>query len=814
MSWQDKLRNPDCELCPLHESAEWVCLMGTGSKKSKVMVIGEAPGHREDEEHAAFVGPSGQLLRDTLEAVGIPAKDCYISNVNKCRPPDNRAPTRTEAKICSAAYLDPELEAVDPDFVLLLGNAPLQALVGRSGITKYRGQVFGEEPLLFPTFHPAYVLRSPQHAPTFRSDLERFARMVRGQASKAEATSVRMVQGVSGLKWLRRQLQQAEVISYDIETWTDPVASKHKEKNLQEWHGEHSKICSISFSWEVGQAVVVPLHHQDSPWRNPDAVLRALKPGLERRDAKYVAHNGKFDCRWLAAKGIFVPQTFDTMLAAHLLNENRSKGLKPLSQILLGVDAYDLDVDLSDAYHSDLRKLCLYNGKDTDYTLRLYNIFREELKSQPRLGRIMARLMMPASNLLTEVEMGGMYLDQANLEKQFEALETAKLVLDKKMRKRVKAHKRAAINFNSYPQVGEWLFKDLGLNPLKLTGTGNPSTDESVLLQLEAQGSKEAKLLLKHRGLVKNLGYLKGWRERTDARSRVHTTYKLFGTVTGRLSSEKPNLQQVPREGPMRTCYGAPPGYVFLESDYSQVELRVAAMLAHEDTLLRIFATGGDPHLTTAANISGLTPQQVLESDASGETEHRKKAKPVNFGFLYGMGEAKFIEYARDNYGVVVTEEEAHEYRERYFRLYPKLIQWHNRQRRLVQQYGQVHSPIGRVRHLPDVRSGDYKVVAEAERQAINSPVQSFASDLMLLSAVRLRSRLRPAEARMVGTVHDALLFEIRESAVEKYAGLIRTVMEGMSVVEKVFGARMTIPIVVEIKVGTHWGAGKVYEAA
>lgn len=797
MSWQDKIRNSSCTLCPLHESADHVCLMGTGSKKSKVMILGEAPGFREDEEHAAFVGPSGQLLREELSKVGLDPKECYISNVVKCRPPENRTPNKTESKTCAGTYLVQELEKVDPDFVLILGNSPLQALVGRSGITKYRGQTYGEEPLLFPTFHPAYVLRSPQHLPTFKSDLARFARMVAGESSKAEPTKVRIVRSVAGLKRLIEELSHADVISYDIET-----------TGLEEWRPD-AKIVSISFTTEPGRATVVPLHHATQTWKDPDKVLRALKTSLERPDAKYIAQNGKFDCRWLASNGIFVRQTFDTMLAAHVLDENRAKGLKPLSQILLGVDAYDVGVDTTDCFNQDLRKLCIYNGKDTDYTFRLYDLFKSQLKEQPRLARIFARLMMPASNVLTQVESWGMHVDQVRLNAQFDATEAERIRVDAKMRKCVPKHKRQAINFNSPQQVGEWLFKDLGLPVLGLTATGNPGTAESILLQLRDR-HKAVAWLLELRGLVKNLGYLKSWMEKTDERSRIHTNYKLFGTVTGRLSSEKPNLQQVPREGTMRTCFGVPEGYSFLEADYSQVELRIAAMLAHESTLLRIFATGGDPHLTTAAEISGLTPQQVLESDAAGGTEHRKKAKPVNFGFLYGMGEPKFIIYARDNYGVVVSEAEAHEYRERYFRLYPNLLKWHDRQRRLVRRYGQVHSAIGRVRHLPDIYSADRQVAAEAERQAINSPVQSLASDLMLMSAIRLSKILPGSKAKIVMSVHDALGFQVRDDYVEEAVPIIRSTMEDMTPMRRLFGARINVPIVVEIKVGTHWGAGKV----
>jgi uracil-DNA glycosylase family 4 len=779
--------------------------MGTGSRKAKVMILGEAPGYREDEEHTAFVGASGQLLREELARAGIDTRDCYISNVAKCRPPENRTPTVTEIKTCAGQYLVQELEAVDPDFVLLLGNSPLKALTGKSGITKHRGECIGEHPTFFPAFHPAYVLRQPQHTELFRSDMARFSRLIRGEPSSATKTKVRIVKSVSGLRRLREEVMAAPVISFDLETWQE---APMKKEGSMEW-ADDSVICTCSFTIEAGRSTVVPLWHVTEPWKDPLKVLRFLKPLLERKDAKYVAHNGKFDCRWLARWGIYVPQTFDTMLAAHILDENRAKGLKPLSQVLLGADAYNAGVDVANAYNEDLRKLCIYNGKDTDYTFRLYHIFRQQLVDQPRLARIFARLMMPASNLLTQVERGGMYASQEKLVEQLSVLEAEHARLRKRMCKYVPKHKRLAINFNSYPQVGEWLFGDLKLNPLKLTDGGANSTDEDTLLQLQ-NDHPAVPFLLKNRGVVKNLGYLRSWDRKRDERSRIHTNYKLFGAVTGRLSSEKPNLQQVPREGTMRTVFGAAPGYVFMEADYSQIELRVAAMLAGEPTLLRIFATGGDPHLTTASKVSGLTPEQVKKSDASGKTEYRKKAKPVNFGFLYGMGEQKFIDYARNNYGTLVTPEQAYAYRKAYFELYPKLLPWHDRQRRLVHRYQRVHSPIGRVRHLPDVLSGDRQVVAEAERQAINSPVQSFASDLMLLSMVQLSSLLRSGEARIVGTVHDAILFEVREDCVAKVAKVVKATMEDMRPVRKLFGARVTVPIEVEIKVGQWWGAGKV----
>jgi DNA polymerase-1 len=319
------------------------------------------------------------------------------------------------------------------------------------------------------------------------------------------------------------------------------------------------------------------------------------------------------------------------------------------------------------------------------------------------------------------------------------------------------------------------------------------------MLQLASE-HVACKALLKYRKWSKYLStYLLPMKYmHRDKRSRIHPTFKLFGTVTGRLSCEKPNLQNVPRDSGIRSLIGAPDGWTLIEADYSQIELRVAAMLANETRMLRAFHEGRDVHMETAIDIL-QKPEDAIEK------EERKLAKAVNFGFLYGMGWEKFISYARDNYEVEVTEAEAKAYRAGFFRKWPRLVPWHERQRRLVNRYGRVQSPIGRVRHLQDVFSGDREVRAEAERQAINSPVQSFASDLMLMSAVRLDGRLDPRVALIVGSIHDALLFQARLEQAARIASIIEHEMLNPPL-KRWFGAELTVPIEVEIKEGKYWG--------
>jgi DNA polymerase I-like protein with 3'-5' exonuclease and polymerase domains len=315
-------------------------------------------------------------------------------------------------------------------------------------------------------------------------------------------------------------------------------------------------------------------------------------------------------------------------------------------------------------------------------------------------------------------------------------------------------------------------------------------------------------------------GFLDAYDELLTDEDRIHTTFKLTGTVTGRLSSGKEdaekitagnpsrgvNLQQVPRDPFIRGLFGAPPGYLFVEADFSQVELRVVGFLSRDKVMMRLYQTGQDIHLATASNVLGIPKSQVTKDD-------RKKAKAVNFGFVYGMGWRKFIYTAFTKYDLRFTADEAKAVRKAFFDQFRGLLPWHARQRRLAHQYGRVMSPIGRVRRLPDIYSEDQQVQGEAERQAINSPVQSFASDMTMLSMVELQRIFTSGGmgAEVIGTVHDALLFQVPKSEVRATLPVIKGTMEDLPLEER-FEVTLDIPIVADLKVGTHWGTARELE--
>lgn len=805
----DKLANHDCTRCELHETTERVCVMGRGSKKSKILIIGEAPGANEERTGKVFSGAAGKLLDTYLRQAGLEERRPYITNVVKCRPEGNRSPTANEWESCRR-YLRREIKSLDPTGVLLLGSVALRACWGAGAIGKNRGVPLSDTRLtselgldgrhLMATWHPAYILRNPGQSSVLAEDVARFRRLIDGKL-KAKDVRVKMVTTESALKKVCAYLAKQPILSYDVENrgvpWDD-----------DKWW----KILCLGISADGETAFVIPLYHPDSPFRKRwKRLLRDhVKPLLERGGTTLVAQNGKHDNVQLAGASVFPQHTFDLMLAAHLLDENRPKNLGFLSQTLLGADTWkgSLELKPEKIMAQDYRTLCRANGYDTAYTRQIYDPLRAELKGQPRLARLFVHLMMPASHMIQQVEYSGVYINPKRLMRRVEKCQTMIDEQKEVLYEHLPKNLRADFNFNSTQQLGRWLFGrkskgGLGLSPLELTKGGAPSTREAVLLHYRDHPAIAA--LIRYRTLqLKWMNTcLLPWGARIDGRSRLHTTYKLYETVTGRLSGD---LQQVPRDPFIRSIIGAPPGWRFIQADYSQIELRIAAHIAHERRMIRAFNVGEDLHDLTASQLTGRDPSVYAADDISFELkEERKKAKAVNFGFLYEMYPAKFRAYAFENYGLQVTMAEAEQVRDQYFKTFPDLRAWHQRQKQLVHARGYVQSPLGRVRHLPDIHSTEQSVVRQAERQAINSPVQATASDIMLFGMVNLFKYLDATECFMVMTLHDGIMFQCKEDKVDEYAPLIKETLEDLPL-RRYFGTRLSVPLVADVEEGQHWG--------
>lgn len=772
---------PDCEACSLCESAEHVGLMGQGPVPAVAMIVGEAPGHREDEIGKPFQGRAGQLLDDLLKECDLARDEIFITNALKCRPPQNRTPTVSEIKSCNS-HLRDELSMVKPKFCLLLGNVAFKSVLGRSGITKHRGEVFERDGVSYlVTLHPAAVLRMPHLRASLLSDLRRFKRLMEGTIEDVDL-NWHLVDTPAKFTQAMKELYEAEAVSYDVET-----SGFNPRTNV---------LYTLGLATERAQ-FIIPVDFPGSKFSGKgELIVRTVAKVLAGK--KLIAHNSKFDNKWLKHYGWDVPTTFDTMLASYILDENAGHSLKNLAKIYFNAPAYELMQPI-DTDRVRLEELAKYNAYDVYYTMKLYREFRDKLLEDRGLLKVFKYLLMPTMKALEGVEELGVYLDRDQLTA---ATDYARRTVDQLVQDLTTAVGHE-INWNSPLQVAVVLYQELGLPVLEYTKTGNPSTAESVLLRLRNDSDVVASLL-KYREWTKLSQFLASWTEKIDENGRMHPSFLVHGTVTGRLSCRDPNLQQVPRDPFLRSIITEPEGWSFVEADYSQVELRVAAMLSGDDSLKLAFQTGQDVHRKTASVTMGVPEDEVTKAD-------RKKAKAVNFGFLYGMGAKKFQIYARDKYDVHISIEEAEAFRRRFFDLYNGLPSWHERQRRIVKKYGYVRTPMGRKRRLPDIDSPDKYLRGEAERQAINSPVQSFASDLTLYSMVRLVQSLPSEEFRVVGLVHDALLMAIKTDALPRILPEVKRVMEDRAKVKEVFGYDITVPLEVEIKVGP-WGKGEIYE--
>lgn len=516
------------------------------------------------------------------------------------------------------------------------------------------------------------------------------------------------------------------------------------------------------------------------------------------------------------------------MNGAHLINEELPMSLRSQVSMHLGVTNWGKgkqrfgDEKLPPTPLYGPEGMGVYCGRDTGYAHMLKEIEKQKLQAEQGLAKLFKHLVLPGLDAYAEMEMNGIWVDAHRVAER-------RLELDVKFDEataEVMKWVNPAFNAESSDLGNEhflrrWLFTDplgLMLEPTARTAVrGDPQVDEKSLAALEHPG---ATALMARRSVTKGRQFFDAWEEWAeklpDGNWRLHPFFNLTGAVTGRRSCDRPNLQQVPRNKFYRACIGAPEGWLFLEVDYSQIEVRLAAWSAGEDTMIRIFSDpDGDIYRYTAAKLMHISEDELrvgLEKGEGWAKLGRQKAKAVVLGFLYGMGSSKFSIYAKEMYNVDLTDAEAEEFRQTFFALYPRLVTWHERMRHLAKRDLQVTALDGRIRHLIRMLSNDWKIVGKAERQAINSPIQGMGGDLTLASVISLREQLDRSQILVCGDVHDALLFQIREEHWKKWTAVVLKTMEEVPLLRTVFGRTPPLRLKAEAKVGRYWSESVTYK--
>jgi DNA polymerase-1 len=790
------------------------------------MVIGEAPGEREDSTGRPFVGSSGKLLKRLLEDAGIDYKRAYLTNAVHCRPPMNKTPTPAQIRECKV-WLDKEVQAVKPKFVLLLGNTALQAWTGKTGIRKMRGRALEQAGMVvMATYHPSFALRDPMNGFVIQRDIRKFADCIEfGGVPYERSLNVKVISGWRDFMPMLDKLSGC--VAYDLET-----TQLYPWQTRVDLLWQEPKIVSVILGTATTQ-YVIPLNHSQSRFPDQERMWPMLLARLSQ--CSVVGQNLKFDVLWTWCQtGIRLHIANDVMLMHYLLNENDRHDLEHMAQIYFGAPEYDIPLEEKQG-KGPLDRHVRYAASDGFYTRKLRFKLAKELAKVPSLEKLYKLLMLPLANLYVGIEHHGVFIDRTKLN------EAEKFLVQEMKAQEAQWNKwGAGVKISSPKQIGELFYGKLGIRVIARTPTGAASTSESVLKRLQHPA---AKTLLKWREANKQyVGFVKGWAPFLVG-ARLHPSFKLHGTVTGRPSCENPNLQQTPRDPRIRSLVTAPKGKILLEADLSQIELRIAAWMARERNMLKAFWRGDDIHwltamamlrrsestyrevvLATVDELEGFNPDfkkvtyekalayvQKAGPDACAERdplwkEIRYRAKVVNFGFLYGMGWKTFKDYAFNEYEAVLTDTEAQQSRMDFFELYPDLPKWHDKMRRMARGQRYVDSPTGRRRRLPNIRSDDdWQRMAE-ERQAVNFPVQSFASDLNLMAALQLKEEFKD-RVDIVGTVHDNILVEVEEWEHQRIARRLLEIMRAPKLL-KDFQINLTVPIEAECKAGA-WSDGK-----
>ena len=559
-------------------------------------------------------------------------------------------------------------------------------------------------------------------------------------------------------------------------------------------------LVGISFSLNINEAIYIPLSHsyQGAPEQlDRNTVVTRLKSVLENPDITKIGHNAKYDMSVLARYGIDLNAIgHDTMLESYVLNSIASKhNLEDLALKYLGTATIPYEEVAGKGAKQilfdqvDIESAGEYSAEVADTTLKLKQSLWSKLVTEARLRRVFEDIELPVLKVLSRIERNGVLLDKKLLRAQSNELEKRMQQLEQE------AYVLAGEEFNlgSPKQLQTIFFEKLNIPVIKKTPKGQPSTAEPVLQEL-ALDYPLPKVIMEYRGLSKlKSTYTDQLPEQVhESTNRVHTSYEQAVTATGRLSSQNPNLQNIPirtEDGRrVRKAFIAPEGYKLIAADYSQIELRIMAHLSKDERLLSAFKAGEDIHRATAAEVFGVDVSEVRD-------DQRRSAKAINFGLIYGMsafGLAQQLDIGRND---------AQEYVDLYFERYPGVKEYMDRTRQLAADQGFVETLFGRRLYLPEINASNFQRRQAAERTAINAPMQGTAADIIKRAMIRVDEWLEndQVDARMIMQVHDELVLETLSTEIDTVAQTVSRMMSE--------AAELSVPLVVECGIGDNWEA-------
>lgn len=856
-----------CTDCELSDNTDKPCLFGRGSKDSVIMFIQDCPSELESQKQKQFYGKICDKLRESIERRGIPIDDCYWTSLVKCPLKDDYGDITAKMASPCLDRLWAEIEVIDPDIIVPMGKQVLSRLIGSVAITKLRGnavekEICGKTRVIMPIIHPRLAMKKPLYKTYILKDLDNLADLYENGFKQVSGVEYTYCETKENAIEVIQKFQNSEWLCFDLETTgTNPF-------------DKASKIVCISLCDKPHTGVTIPLFHRESPIVGDDRleVIAELKKLLENPKIKKIAQNGKFDIKWLKYwLDIDVANfCFDTMLAHYLgvSEEAGSQGLKAMAWEFTDMGGYDNDLD---EYRSTLPKAIQYNydyipweilrryaAADVDCAFRMKDILYPIIYGNPKWKVLMDEFLMPASIALRDIEIGGMFMNPgvAAMYKQSYQAERDRIVnklyqfpevleleregrdkwaervaiqqIPKKLRtpeeaqkfEDYKRYKDYTFNFGSQAQLKELLFNRLGLVTSVRTKKNELSCSKDALKEMAKQHElPEIMIELRKIDTLQGM-FIEKLPTLRDEKGLLHSTFNIIGTKTGRMSSEDPNFQQLPRKTgdifsfqyhnepkalfPSRFNLNGKRNGCILQFDYSQLEIRVAGMISKDQNLLHVYQSGEDLHKATASKVWHMPIEEVT-------SDLRTQAKAVNFGVIYGKSGSTFgmdLFYGNKE-GQTLDVQEARELGSKlvkdYLSAFPGLSQWIKDTVKLAKKQGYVETMFGRRRRLPDLKSSIFSLKAEAERQAVNAPIQGTGSDMTLKSIILIQDYINShkLKSKMICTVHDSLVFDVYFPELQELFEVIKHTMEHVH--EPYIDS--PVPILAEAEMGETYGS-------
>lgn len=870
------LGDVDCEKCGLLELCNGPVPDEGGDYT--ILVVGEAPGADEDEQGIPFVGRTGKFLRGVFNDLGYPEDEVTYTNVVRCRPPNNKM----KASYIKCCYRGIPIKD-NTRLVLLLGNTALKAVLGESGITTWNGIKVERDGIVYvPLFHPAYFLRQGLHSgnPELSAWLDVLDDVLDVLSRGAEGPKDAHYEYVYPL------YREAEIYDMCVELMEAPRIAFDTEVSRLNPYDIDNRVLMVSFA-TAERAWAVPIDHPDDLASISNKSLDMICNVLENHPC-VIGHNIKFDLmHCIAMWDCAFKVGGDSMLLSYLHKSVRGvHGLKRLAGLYLGMYDYDKELTEYKRLHPEadpakgggydaipLDMLLPYAARDASATYLLHDVLYSELSDKQRI--LYHQLYVPSCEALAHIQCNGMAIDNRVVERyvrvygRAEALELEYILSDPQVELYVEYRdfenpkKPFAFNPRSWQQkavilfgTGKcgWLHKPkykgkwehysgpyYGLKPIEYSSPGNPSTRRD-LIEVYRDECPLVEHLVMHGMMSKMLGtYIMPIADGTHISSdgRCRTTFNQHVVETGRLSSSKPNFQNIPvpekepgtilEYQPIKNMYGhtwtndpvedvyeyipVPPQMVMMDDrlvdlndgcimsiDYAGMELRVFASLAGCEAMLDIHRAGLDFHRMVGSMVSGKPPDDITVAE-------RYRYKWTNWTILFGGSAHTLYRLYK------IPLDQGEEIIRKYFERFPEVPLYKKECVRFTREHGYIETPFGNRRHLPNIRARERGLKSKAERESVNTPVQGAAGLVTVMALTIIHERMRDAghKTMMVNTVHDSIVFDVYPGELIEVAGLTIDVMENIvdhaaKYMPDIDMDWLLCPLKADVEIGSHYG--------